>query len=137
MRSEHWTRENLAWLAGLIEGEGCWYWRKPSPNGGRGGLGLSVEMNDLDVLQTAHRIAGVGPAPRHKKVRTTRYGQSDSHQWQVQSTAEVVALMFALFPWMHERRRATIRQLLDRWSCLRQPLRPTASGASSRPQRAA
>src|SRR5665213_179839 len=64
--SEHWTRENLAWMAGLFEGEGYVQGRPRSYKRADGrsfttiGYRLAITMTDEDIIRRFHRLAGVG-----------------------------------------------------------------------------
>jgi hypothetical protein len=49
------NREEVAWAAGLFEGEGCWSW-----NARTGSPGASMKSTDEDVLRKFVRIVGVG-----------------------------------------------------------------------------
>ena len=102
-----WTRESLAWLAGLIEGEGsfsitadCRYIR------------IKVKMTDEDVVRQAQLVAAMGTVggpydsgPRRK----------DQWQWVVTDSNEAYALMIALYPWLGQRRQARIREITPQW----------------------
>lgn len=102
----NWTRENLAWLAGLVEGEGCFQYSKSKC------LSIAVAMTDEDVLRKAHLIAGVGHVygPSRK-----RPGRKIYWRWTVARQAESYALMIALYSWLGLRRQATIQETLTRW----------------------
>lgn len=99
----NWTRENLAWLAGLVEGEGTLIKIGGRPK-------LAVQMTDQDVIRKAEFIAGMG--------RTYRCGRQQAHhkdswKWQVGNHRHAMALMWALWPWLGERRRLRVQELSD------------------------
>lgn len=93
----------LWWLAGLIEGEGCFF--KVNSYS----LRVQIKMNDLDVLQKAQAYTGMGrlTGPYRSKLSTT-----DHWVWLVSQTEEAVLIMKAVYPLMGERRQAKIRELL-------------------------
>ena len=120
MTSELWKRENLAWLAGIFEGEGSLHWTSPQPqqeNGRHPGgqsLVLSIGMTDEDVLRTFHKYAGVGTVygPYKPKPPSTKL------KWTYRASgAEAYALIAAMWQWLHGRRKenavAAVRHWLD------------------------
>ncbi len=91
---------DLAWLAGLLEGEGCFLRPSPSkPNQ----PAVVLQMVDEDVVARAARLMGVGyhhfdPAnPRHKRTYVARL-----------KAGPAVALMRSLRPLLGIRRRGQI-----------------------------
>lgn len=107
--TEHWTPENLAWLAGIIEGEG-------SIEYGAGSRGnyykVTVEMTDLDVVDRVHRIAGCGTLRGpywHPK------STKEIWKWAVQNRPAVLALLQVIYPLMGIRRQTKIEDLMS-WS---------------------
>jgi hypothetical protein len=99
------NRESLAWAAGLFEGEGCLttYLRSSRPGGRKyRAAELSIYSTDPDVLRTFHRIVGVGQINRHRRSETV--GKPAEH---------VQAVVAALWPWLHSRRRARIVEVLQ------------------------
>lgn len=105
-----WTRENLAWLAGLFEGEGSIV---PIRDKRRPHLGarwaLHLNMADVDVVKRAHELAGVGTFHVKKRGRTHWKTQ---FMWCVHKREHVYALLVAIWPWLGERRRARAREAL-------------------------
>jgi hypothetical protein len=101
----NWTRENLAWLAGLLEGDGCF-----TVGSSQGLLRLECAMSDLDVLQKAQDIAGTGniSGPYNYGI-----GSKAMYRWHVTTTKNAYALMVALYPWLGNRRKNRILDLLE------------------------
>lgn len=95
-------------MAALFEGEGCILAEKRS-----GKLSLQFAMTDLDVLETFQRMAGGGwlsPRPYDKG------GLGKKPCWELRFTGRrAYALVIAMWPWMHERRRGQITKAVQRW----------------------
>lgn len=92
--------QDIAWAAGLFEGEGCFgaYARKT-----KWGCQARLSMTDRDVVERFAAIVGVGSVhePRHKRAH-----EKPVHDWYVQDAADVQAVIELLLPWLGERRRA-------------------------------
>lgn len=95
---------NLPWLAGVLEGEGCFYYDH-SPR-------ISVSMTDKDVIETIAQCVGC-------KVRgpfTPRGKNTYKPVWTVaMGGRRALELMIALFPFMHTRRCHAIEEILSKW----------------------
>lgn len=119
---EHWTPENLAWLAGLLEGEGSFHISRKKDRPWQ--FHISLQMTDRDVVERARVIAGVGGAVTRGD-RAKHYpnkGWKDIWHFRVQATNETRALAEAILPLMGERRSEAIADglaLLDRRSAER------------------
>lgn len=100
----------LAWAAGLFEGEGCFYLRR-EPNR-RKYLGLDMSMTDRDVIERFARIVGAEDKVRkHHTPSAKARGYQVLWRWQCAgSTAERVATMLA--PYLGERRLGRLNQIL-------------------------
>lgn len=119
MSSKNWTRENLAWLAGIFEGEGTIRWTKAAPKrddgshpGGQS-LDLSIAMTDEDVLRRVAEIAGVGKVfgPYQPKPETRK----PIFTYKV-TGANGYALIVAIFQWLHSRRKEQALATIKQWS---------------------
>jgi len=99
------TRENLCWLAGLLEGEGCFNWSKA------GSPLISIAMTDLDVIEKVrdliHPTAQIYSVQKNDKCkviyRFKTYG-INSIEW-----------MKLLYPLMGLRRREKITEIINLW----------------------
>lgn len=102
----------LAWAAGLLEGEGCFTWLNGYPT-------ITIEMTDKDVIE---RYAALFPTKRKRKVMqrpNKNYIGSgtprlDSFRYEF-SGPQAVSVMFMLWPFMGERRRAKIEEIITTW----------------------
>lgn len=123
MRSRLWTQANLAWLAGLMEGEGSFYLRRAK--GRPTAPSVALQMTDVDVVTRAAEIAGVGGGvyvderskrtPRVIQGRPMKGREKDIYMWRVQARDDALALMWALYPWMGDRRRGQIQDCVLEW----------------------
>ena len=95
------TRD-IAWLAGLIEGEGCFTKCRES-------IRISIAMTDKDVIQ---RVADMWKSP--VGVWTHREGCKIPYNTIVCGNS-AAGWMMTLYPFLSERRRARVRELLAIW----------------------
>jgi hypothetical protein len=101
------TREEIAWAAGLFEGEGSAFiasqHRQPK---------MTLVMTDQDVVERFQRVMGVG------QVRT--YGHNTGGRrkpywmWTVQSRADVLVAASILLPHLGRRRTAAVLEVQAR-----------------------
>ena len=122
------TEIEIAWLAGLFEGEGCITTAKKSNHSSGNQRFLVIKMTDEDVLRKAHRIAGVGKLygpyrAVNNKVRDTSH-YKPFWQWAVFARDEVLYIGNALLPHLGERRRAKMIEALDAASKLADARKP-------------
>ena len=105
--------ENVAWFAGLFEGEGCFFkdWRKRSTSK-RGTVPqytIKIKMTDKDVIDKLHRLFG-GNIYVDKK-------QSEHHKqpysWYLCRKADVERLITAALPFFGDRRAHRALDKLD------------------------
>jgi hypothetical protein len=101
LSSANWTRENLAWAAGIIEGEGCW--KSVKVNSGT----LAVVMTDEDTILKLKDVIGGGSI----KTRILPSGKT-AWVYTLCTGRAVYAIAVAVWPWMSKRRRQQIRTML-------------------------
>lgn len=112
---------DLAWLAGLLEGEGCFgIFMKTSTTGEPyPTFRITLKMCDEDVVSRAHHITGLG--------RVTGPFIPGNPKWspvwtrQVNKRDDVFALCKALEPWMGERRTAKLHEIYDAYAATGRP----------------
>lgn len=104
-----WTREDLAYAAGLFEGEGHVGFnnRAKAPK-------LTVDSTDLDVLERLLACVKVGTICG-PYLRGTRPGNKPIWRWHVQNQAHAYALAVALYGFLGKRRRERIREVITIW----------------------
>lgn len=89
----------IAWAAGLFEGEGCILidgkTRKyPS-------LGLSIAMTDEDVIRRFSRVVGI---EKTYPVSSSGPGHKQQYRWKTSKRAEVERILELFIPYFGERR---------------------------------
>ena len=97
--------QQIAWLAGLLEGEGSFMWAKTSPC-------VAIQMTDRDVLERAAKIMAAkvwSPykpkgKPSYKPIFTIRIFGIQAIQW-----------MMTVYRFMGERRRIKIAAVIKLW----------------------
>lgn len=101
------------WIAGILEGEGSFYWQTSNRN--YKNPGIRVEMCDLDILERLTTITKIGHITVCNHTKAKRYSSnwSPSWAWQVTRKVDVVALMISIYPLMGERRKAKIHSLIE------------------------
>jgi hypothetical protein len=101
------TIKDIAWVAGLIEGEGCFTFNKGTPR-------LAIDMTDKDVLdKLASFIGGTvnGPYPRKK-----RNGEPAKDAWELAIYGKHAAgWAMTIYDMMGCRRKLAIEVLVSRW----------------------
>jgi hypothetical protein len=96
---------NIAWMAGLFEGEGCIY-KDPRCNSYR----VSLNLTDLDVLQKLQTVAGCGSIT---SIRSRKSSHKPAWDWKIHKRAEVIRLLSAMLPYFGNRRAYKALNALD------------------------
>lgn len=100
------SREDRAWLAGLIDGEGC----LDSP---RGNPRIRIRMGDLDVILRAADAMGNPNVYTEVDSRRTVLGTPRTPMHCAQITGDrAVAVMRAVLPWLGSRRSAKVVEII-------------------------
>lgn len=92
-----WSRESLAWAAGLFEGEG-------SIITARNQFTVRMGMTDKDVVDRMHQTIGLGTI-RGPYINTSGHNKKPMYFWCVNSSPQSYAVLVAMWPWLGERRR--------------------------------
>lgn len=107
------TELETAWLAGLLEGEGCFLVRKSG--GYKGSVSISLQMTDEDVVKKVADLFGTKIYGPHGP-----YGASKLKTWQTLIVGyEAANLMRTLLPYLGKRRREKVESLLEHQKTLR------------------
>lgn len=100
------SREDLAWAAGLFEGEGCFSTRRTGrPDRSLTAAIKSIDPDTLPRFQKIVRVGNVTGPHRYKRKKPVWY-------WQVGSFEGVQHVMASLWAWLSARRRARVIELL-------------------------
>lgn len=102
----NWSRENLAWVAGVLEGDGFITLNRNVPQ-------IGAAMSDLDVLQRVQGIVGSGSITGPYK--QNGMGRKPMYYWRVGVGDKSVALMAALWHWLGSRRRSQVADVVRVW----------------------
>lgn len=93
------------WLAGWLEGEGCFHHGRRTD--GRPRFVVEALSIDLDVLERVAAIAGVG------KIRQRNVPGKASWSWRIDRRSDALEFAARMQPLMGIRRRAAIQEMLD------------------------
>lgn len=116
LHSKNWSRENLQWAAGFLEGEGCFYSKETTRNNKpRIVLVLNATQHERskDVLERLKTILGGNiRGPYANSGRNNKKGQDKVVEWTTGSYKYVYAICVALYPFMSFRRKLAIEKIL-------------------------
>jgi len=96
---------DVAWFAGLMEGEGSFLKRR------RWGMVLAIVMTDRDVLERVQQLFG----GHLYDLKTRQSHWKPSYMWRLTIAAEAAHLSKLILPYMGVRRAEAIGALLNRY----------------------
>lgn len=99
---------DVAWAAGLFEGEGSMSLH--NPDGRRACLRLHLGMTDFDVVERFHTIVGVGSW--HLDSRMKQPNEKPQQVWRA-SGSEAVLVLLEFLPYFGQRRRARAHECIE------------------------
>lgn len=99
------TPTDVAWFAGLYEGEG--YLSRIA----RSGIRLGINMTDEDVIRRVHGLVG-GQMYGRQRPPSVPSNWKPLWCWQLTNWQDVLALCALILPWMGERRRAKMEEVI-------------------------
>lgn len=99
----------IAWAAGLFEGEGCITIFEQKHNV-LPLIRLQIIMTDRDILERFCRIVACGRVSDER--RFGREHHKPTYVWAIGNRPDVERILLALLPWFGERRSAKARQAL-------------------------
>jgi predicted metal-dependent hydrolase len=105
---------DIAWAAGLFEGEGTWITRtKPNaPKDGKRYAVIALQMCDRDVVERFAAVMGCGKVTvEARSERNPKH--SDIWRWTTAKRAECLRIAELLLPYMGERRAARAREVIE------------------------
>jgi hypothetical protein len=102
------TDFDKGWVAGIIEGEGCWSLYKMS-KAGRDYTYPTFElgMTDRDVVETFKRLTGM-----HQNIHTGKCASGKDIYRLCVRGKQAVLMMLDQFPFMHSRRQSKIQEII-------------------------
>lgn len=104
------SEAEVAWAAGLWEGEGCWNaYRRPS---GKVQAQCRLAMTDADVVERFAGIVGFGSI-RRDVIRNANKDWKPLTEWYTQRRDKTHELIQMFWPYLGERRKAKAQELLD------------------------
>jgi hypothetical protein len=101
------STKDLYWLAGLFEGEGCFTAKRE--NGG-GYPYIFCGMTDRDVIERIHKLIPSTVI----EIKSKKLGYKPIWRWAIWG-GKAAGVMMTLYPLMGERRKAKIKELLEKW----------------------
>jgi len=104
------TKEEIAWLAGVLEGEACFDLNRGDPRYPR----MRIEMTDRDVLVRIKQILGNLETKEGgiRARKTKKIHHTPTHAFQIAAIDQVKQLFAAILPWMSARRSKQIVKLM-------------------------
>lgn len=111
----HVTDMNAAWVAGLLEGEGCFVLSKRTDKPNTFIRAIHCEMTDEDVIRKLAALTGVGPVT----LRLNTSGRRDTRKrkptwiWSVQNKVDIKSVLTYVIPHLGARRKAKAEALYD------------------------
>lgn len=96
-----WKAEDVAWAAGIFEGEGTIVLR-PDYHGAR----VSIRMNDQDVIERVYAIMGFG------KMSARDCDGKPQYNYQLDNAEHVCAFLAAVWRFLGSRRKARAAEAL-------------------------
>jgi hypothetical protein len=101
--------EQLAWAAGLFEGEGWFNTSNQKPS-------MGMQMSDYEVLQRFAEVMDCGRI-YYRKPRVYDYEKINARKeqwaWRLSKKVDIIRIVTALYPWLSSRRQAKASEVLD------------------------
>jgi hypothetical protein len=111
------VREELAWAAGLFEGEGCFSGSLTKQSSGRAYWYGMASLAQVDANTTERFAAAVGCGRLH--TRAARGTSRAQRCWAASAIDDLCKVVRLLYPWLSERRRQAAVDMLCKDSRLR------------------
>lgn len=100
-------KTEIAWAAGLFEGEGSLYLNKQK--GGKYTYPrMSLRMNDTDVVDRFAEVVGVGIVKDYPPYQANR---KSTRNWTLNTVEEIKTVVAMFWPYLGERRRAKAQEV--------------------------
>jgi hypothetical protein len=118
------TDSEIAWFAGVFEGEGTFETSKRST------VRMTIAMSDRDIIERIDRIypSGNNIAVRDDEAARSRFANPKTmYVWRIGQAEMVAAVIGEILPWLGERRASRARQVLEHIDRKQRPGEPRAS----------
>lgn len=102
----HISEADLAWMAGIIEGEGCFVLEKNRRVPCSKTIRIRVQMCDEDVIRRLLLVSKLGSVNGPCRSPSFKDHWKSRWVWAVCQKAQAAALLLRLLPWLGERRAA-------------------------------
>lgn len=108
----------LAYLAGLIDGEGTITLCKPRASSKYKVPQISMASTSYELIKIVADMTGIGHVSQKKKYQDHH---SQSYTWQCTNSKQVIALLRALLPYLRESLKwKRAKKLVSEWSSVTQ-----------------
>jgi len=115
---------DIAWLAGIVEGEGCFTRVSAAGTNARPSAVIAIAMTDEDVVRRAAAILGGYAVSKTLSPAMLKRRPNPKPVYRVSvSGHRAAAWMMTLYALMGKRRKARIAELLREWVALGPPAR--------------
>jgi len=105
--------QEVAWAAGLFEGEGTWIVRPARGRGTKTTTVIALQMCDRDVVERFAAIMGCGKVTNPDK----RHEQNPKHRpiwrWSTARRADCLRIAQMFLPYLGERRSARAHEIIE------------------------
>jgi len=111
---------DIAWAAGIFEGEGSFTIQRMSTNGELryATLGATIQMTDRDVVERFQQIMLPIYPTFVREYTHNRVDAKTLFVWSCKKLDSVVKVSEAFFPWLGERRKARFIANLRTWQAI-------------------
>lgn len=111
----HLTKENIAYVAGLYEGDGTIIYtttplKKPY-------MRLTIAMSDWEPLEMAQAILGVGSLgkPISEQYHKDAFVRKPIYRYNIHGLEKVQYVIAMIYPWLSPRRKKQAKKVLERY----------------------
>lgn len=101
------TSEEIAWVAGILEGEGCFDYQQSNPE--KRWPQVRVEMTDKDIILRVQEITGGNV----RFVKRYKPHHQDTWLLHIRTAKLVQPLLESIYPFMGQRRQSKIKAMID------------------------